>query len=259
MHRSLMWPLERAAAVRGSHLATVCGDRRRTWSEVKARVLGLIGGLRELGLAPGDRVSVLMLNSDRHLESWFAIPGGGFVMADLNFRPALEELRFTVQDSGARALIVDDAHVAVGQHLRALVPCLEFLIYAGDGEAPNGTISYEALTATEPGAASSVNDDDLAAIFYTGGTTGISKGALLTHDNLLHNAMHTIGLMQLTAEDVYLHAAPQFHLADGSATYAITWQGARHVFIPSFEPVATILGGWCRTVRGGDLVGGRVG
>jgi acyl-CoA synthetase (AMP-forming)/AMP-acid ligase II len=236
LQRSLMWPLERAAITNGTGLATICGDRRRTWAAVHDRVRGLAAGLAGLGIDRGARVAVLMLNSDRHLETWFAIPGGGFVLTDLNFRLAPEELRFTLEDSGASVLIVDDAHAALGARLVADVSTLEHLVFAGDGEVPAGAVSFEDLVATPVRDLPPIDEHDLAAIFYTGGTTGLPKGARLSHGNLLANALHTIGLMQLTEDDVYLHAAPQFHLADGALTFSLTWQAGTHVFIPGFDP-----------------------
>ena len=76
----------------------------------------------------------------------------------------------------------------------------------------------------------------MAAIFYTGGTTGLPKGALLTHRNLTANALHVIGMTRLTWRDRYLYAAPQFHIADGALAYSLTWVGGTHVFVPAFDP-----------------------
>ena len=82
--------------------------------------------------------------------------------------------------------------------------------------------------------------DDVAAIFYTGGTTGLAKGAMLTHRNLTSNALHIIATLQFSPEDRYLHCGPQFHLADGTFAYGVTWMGGTHVFIPAFDPNGTI-------------------
>ena len=239
MKRNLMWAVERAATVRGMSTATVCAGRRRTWAEVLRRTRGLTAGLGALGLVSGDRVAVLMLNSDRHLETWFAIPGGAFVLTDLNHRLAPDELVFTVTDAGACVLIVDDAHIGLGCHIAAEVAAIEHLVYAGDGHTPDGMLAYEDLAATPPGPPLEIDEDELAAIFYTGGTSGLPKGAQLTHANLMANALQMCAAVHFTEDDVWLHAAPQFHLADGAGTYGITWQGGTHVFIPAFDPAAT--------------------
>ena len=117
-------------------------------------------------------------------------------------------------------------------------------MHVGPGTSPpDGTIAYDSFASTTPRTIDDVpagGGDDLAAIFYTGGTTGLPKGAMLTHRNLTSNAQHMIGTLQLNENDRYLHAGPQFHLADGAFTYGVTWMGGTHVFIPAFDPSATI-------------------
>ena len=80
--------------------------------------------------------------------------------------------------------------------------------------------------------------DDLAGIFYTGGTTGRSKGVMLSHRNILANAMLCAQEFRFTPDTVWLHAGPMFHLADGAATFLVTAAGGSHTFLPRFEPGA---------------------
>ena len=87
-----------------------------------------------------------------------------------------------------------------------------------------------------PAPLADVRADDLAGIFYTGGTTGLPKGIMLTHGNLVANAEAVMICYRFNESDRYLHAGPMFHLADGSATFAVTWVGGTHVFVPSFVP-----------------------
>ncbi|HEX5498472.1 MAG TPA: AMP-binding protein, partial [Thermomicrobiales bacterium] len=86
----------------------------------------------------------------------------------------------------------------------------------------------------------SLDADDLAAIFYTGGTTGPAKGVMLSHRNLVLNALQMIVGAGYDEQDVFLHAAPMFHLADASSIYALTWRGARQVILPKFDPDAAL-------------------
>jgi len=240
---TIAWTLDRAALVNRDREATVdlkTGERR-TWGETKRRVDGVASALIAMGLDRGDRVGVLMLNSARHFELWFAIPAAGMVMNDLNYRLAAEELRFICDDSGVKVLFVDDNYVGVARELLAAVPSLETLVWVGAGtEGPDGLTAYDALAANEPIALPQGTSEDLAAIFYTGGTTGLPKGAQLTHRNLTANAMHMAAHARLTPGDSYLHAGPQFHLADGALAYAVTWAAGTHVFIPAFDPAATV-------------------
>ena len=236
---TLSWALERPADQHAGGVATIdlgTGERR-TWTEVAGRVHGLASGLMGLGLDHGDRVGLLMLNSARHFELWFAIPAAGMVMNDLNYRLAVEELAFICTDSDVRVLFVDDTYLETGRRLVDQVESLTTLVWTGPGsDAPEGTVAYESLVATAPAKLPDQSHDQVAAIFYTGGTTGLPKGAMLTHRNLTANAIHTAGLLNMTHRDRYLHAGPQFHLADGAMTFALSWAGGTHVFVPAFEP-----------------------
>ncbi len=233
------WVLDRAARERAAEVGTIdlgTGERR-TWTEVKRRVDGVASALASLDFDRGDRVAILSLNSSRHLELWFAIPASGLVMNDLNFRLALEELRFICDDSQVRLLFVDETFLQTGLALRTACDALETLVWLGVGDdPPEGTIAYDTLAATEPADLPEPESEDVAAIFYTGGTTGLPKGVMLTHRNLTANALCVIGICRLTWRDRYLHAAPQFHIADGAVAYSLTWVGGTHVFVPAFDP-----------------------
>ena len=81
-------------------------------------------------------------------------------------------------------------------------------------------------------------DDDVAGIYYTGGTTGQAKGVMLTHRNLVTNAANIVVAVGYASDSIYLHAPPMFHLADDASTLAVTMLGGAHVFIPRFDPAA---------------------
>src|SRR5207247_4585952 len=105
---------------------------------------------------------------------------------------------------------------------------------------PEGAQHYEELlNAAEPIPDARRGGDDVVGIFYTGGTTGQAKGVMLTHNNLISNAMHVIAGLHYNQEVVYLHAAPMFHLADGAPTFGVTRCAGRHAFIPKFDPADT--------------------
>ena len=95
---------------------------------------------------------------------------------------------------------------------------------------------FETLLEAPPVAEFDPQDDDVAGIYYTGGTTGVSKGVMLSHRNLVTNAADIIVSVGYTSDSVYLHAPPMFHLADGASTFAVTMLGGAHVFIPRFDP-----------------------
>ncbi len=236
--------LERSDRLFGDREAVVDGGLRWSYRELRHRVAAFDASLDALGLAAGDVVAVLALNSAAHLVSWLAIPRSGRVLNDLNVRLAPAELEFIVNDSGARALIVDDVFLELGRKLADACEMVEHLIYAGAGATPDGCLLFAELCEVAGGPPATVDPDAVAGIFYTGGTTGLPKGAMLTHRNLVANAKHVLILFHYDETDSYLHAAPMFHLADGASTLSLTWVGGKHVIIPAFDPAL-----WLQTVQ----------
>lgn len=235
MTESLSWALERARLVAAERTAVIDGDVTYDYAELARRVDALGGGLQSLGVGKGDVVGVLALNGHRHLDYWLGVPAVGAVLNDLNFRLSEEELAFIIGDCATVVLAVDDAHLEVGRRLRERCPSLATLLYLGSGPAPDGLVSHDELLGHAPAAPVPVDADDIAGIFYTGGTTGRPKGVLLSHRNLVANAKHVLLAARHTPDERYLHAGPMFHLADGSQTYAVTWIGGVHVFVPGFD------------------------
>ena len=220
-------PLRRAYRTSPSALAAVCGADRLTYAETWARCRRLVGGLRAMGLASGDRVAILAANCHRYLEAYQAIPAGGFSVVPLNTRHAEPELRYALADSGTRVLITDRDPGSLGDLVETVV------------RLPD---DYEALLAgaEEAGWGEGVAEDDLAGLFYTGGTTGASKGVMLTHRNLVANTFHWLAFSQLGPEDRFLVMAPLFHAAGSNGVLATVWSGASHVVFPAFDPARAL-------------------
>jgi long-chain acyl-CoA synthetase len=228
--------LRRALQVNPNGLAIVCGERRRNWREVGERVSRLAAGIRALGADIGDRVAVLSLNSDRYLELYLAAGWSGTVIVPLNIRWSPLENEDAMRDCRANILFVDKAFAPVGTALAKALPGLK-LIYADDGEAPAAMEGYEVLIERSQPMPDAMRDSaDLAGIFYTGGTTGRSKGVMLSHGNLMANAMNALGEGLWPATSIYLHAAPMFHLANGAAMYSVLLSGGSNVIIQGFTP-----------------------
>ncbi len=237
MQMHLTRALERPAQTHPRGVATLCGERIRTWLELRERVARLAGGLRSLGVGPGDRVAILALNSERYLEFLFAVAWCGGAFVPVNTRLAPPEVAYWLADSGARVLFVDDAFLPMlDGHGDAFAP-VRHHVFLGDGQAPAGMHHHEHLIAEGPAVPDALRGgDDLAGIFYTGGTTGVSKGVMLSHRNLFMNAMNVVPALHFDRHARWLHAAPMFHLADGTATFAVALAGGSHAFVPRFEP-----------------------
>lgn len=229
--------IKRAAQVNRHGIATIDGERKHTWEVFEQRVAKLAGALRTLGLEADGRVAILSFNSDRYLEYFFAAPWAGGIIVPLNIRLAPPELVYMLNDSAAHILVVDDAHAALVPDLISQTPALRHVIYTGHSDQYDGLLNHDAILE----AADAVPDagrggSDVAGIFYTGGTTGISKGVMLTHTNLVSNAL--VSLLNIYEGEpwTYLHCAPMFHIADCQWNVGVTLHAGTHVFMPRFVP-----------------------
>ena len=232
--------LRRAVQTKPGGIATHFSGRGRTWRECLERVSRVAGALSALGVRRGDRVAILALNSDRYLELMYAIPWIGAVMVPLNTRLATPEIEYILSDSGAVALFID---TALSHHLTTLedrTPGVREVVWMDDTPAPEGMLRFEDLANYEAAEDIGAADDDLAGLFYTGGTTGRSKGVMLSHTNLVVNALNGVAGIGFNTDTTYIHSGPMFHLADGASSFGVTLSGGRHAFVPRFEPVEVL-------------------
>jgi long-chain acyl-CoA synthetase len=218
-------PLRRAEQLFGGREAVVCGDTRRTYAELATRVRR-VAGLMEQLTDPGDRVALWAANSDHYLELFVGIPCSDRAIVPHNTRWAEPELVYATDDAGARVLICDRDPGRLGD-------VVERVVRIDTGE-------YDELVGRAPESSPEVGPDTLAGLFYTGGTTGASKGVMLTHANLMANAVHTQLAQPLLEDDRYLTMAPMFHAAGVYAALSIMWVGASNVVQAAFEPNQTL-------------------
>jgi long-chain acyl-CoA synthetase len=216
-------PLNHAKRMWGQRTATVCGDIRHSYAQLWSRCRLLGGALEKLGIARGERVAIWADNSHRYIEVYAGVPAAGRVVVPLNTRHAEPELVYALNDSGARILLTD-------RDPGKLADCVERVVALPD--------EYESLlaTAAEIELGAGVKEDDLAGLFYTGGTTGASKGVMLSHRNLISNALHFMGHVPHRKSDSFLVMAPLFHAAGSNSVLGNTWTGAKQVMLPIFEP-----------------------
>ena len=168
--------------------------RRRTFAERADRVARLAGALKALGVGRGDRVAVLSLNQDRYLELYLGVAWAGAVIVPLNIRWSAPENRDALRDSRPRVLVVDAAFARMGAAI-ARNDRLIRLVYADDAPRPRcrkaPRTTRRLLAASSPVPDAEAGETDLAGIFYTGGTTGRSKGVMLSHRSLMSNARNS--------------------------------------------------------------------
>ncbi|MGN6462712.1 MAG: AMP-binding protein [Pseudolabrys sp.] len=232
-----------AAAQRDpARIAVASGDAAfARYDELAYRVARLAGGLCALGLKPGDRVAVIAKNVPHYVEALYTIWHAGLVAVPANAKLHGAELGYILDHSGARACFVSSGlETEIAAHAPAT---LERMIVLGGAD-------YEKLLAADPIALTAREADDLAWLFYTSGTTGRPKGAMLTHRNLAMMGEAYVSEVDPTAAgDAILHAAPMSH---GSGLYimALVAAGATNVVPESggFEPdeIARLVSRWPR-------------
>ena len=216
---------------------TTADGRRFTYGEADAMAARFAATLTSLGVEPGDRVAVQVEKSPETLFLYLATVRAGAIFLPLNTAYTPAEIEYFLTDAAPRLFVCSP------QKLVQLAPvaektgaALETLGVAGADGKPAGTLSEKAAVAADDFSTVNCGPGDLAAILYTSGTTGRSKGAMLSHDNLLSNAKTLKDYWQFRADDVLLHALPIFH-THGLFVAANTMMvaGGAMIFLPRFE------------------------
>ena len=219
-------PLARAVQVAAGKTAVIDQDKTFTYSELQNRCGRLVKGLYALGLQKGDRVAIWANNCHQYIEAYVGMPAGGLVIVPLNTRHAEPELRYALEDSGTRVLLTD-------RPAEGLQDIVEHVISLDD--------AYENLLAAEPAALGvGVQENDLAGLFYTGGTTGQSKGVMLSHRNLIANTFHWMTSAPQGEQDVMLVMAPLFHAAGSNGVLSSIWNAGTQLTLGAFEPAQVL-------------------
>ena len=230
--------LVRAAAERSPDKAAfVSGTTSTTWREVDAQVDAAAAALTGLGLQPGDRVALSLANTLDFPVAYFGVLRAGLVAVPLNPGYTAQELRWTLSDSGARAIVVSGAGHDLVQPLADELPSLDHVLVAG-GSWAELLAAAAGRSATTAGAG-----EDLAVLLYTSGTSGRPKGAMLPHRALVANLEQAARIEPpvTTADDVVLLVLPLFHVYGlNAALGSVARHGATGLLVERFDPVETL-------------------
>jgi len=233
--------LHRAVQAHPERVATIFDQRRRSYREYAERVARLASALQRLGMTCGDRIGMLALNSDRYLEFFYGTWWGGGAVNPVNIRWTAAEVAYSLDDCDTRILLVDDKFKDTAADVRSRSKALQTLIYTGDGETPSGMLNYEELLATAtPSEDFGSSGRDLAAVMYTGGTTGFPKGVMLSHDNLASNGLSLAAEGCASPDGTALLIAPMFHAACNAQMNAQATVGGTFAITPMFTPLAAL-------------------
>ena len=221
--------------------AIVCGSERFTYAQFAERVSKLAGALRKTDVQTGDRVAFLSTNCHRLLEAYYGVVEAGAVLLPLNIRLAPQELAYILNDSGASVLFLQSHFRELVESFRSKLTTVKNF-YALDAVAEVNWLSqqnYEALLAAAPPYRADimqVDENSLAELFYTSGTSAEPKGVMLTHRNIYLHALNATLALNTDHEAVELHTIPLFHANGWGVAHFLTLLGGKHVLMQKFDP-----------------------
>lgn len=220
--------------------AVVCGELRFTYAQFAERAARLAGALRAAGVTPGDRVAFLSMNCHRLLEAYYGVLDAGAVLLPLNIRLMPHELAFILNDAAAKVLFLEKEFLPAVESFRQSVSTVEsFYLLDGapqaDWLAPK---NYdELLAAASPYRTDimQIDENAVAELFYTSGTSANPKGVMLTHRNTYMHALYACLTDDPTADGVQLHTIPLFHANGWGTPHTLALTGGKHVMLQRFE------------------------
>ncbi len=230
------------------YAATVFGEReivsrrldgsifRYNYAEAYERIRRLASSLEKLGIEAADRVSVLSWNTHRFYELFFAVPGMGAVLLQMNLRLHPNEIAYVVNHSGAKLIFVDESLLPIAEAIAPNIKAEKYVVMTDSDSLPETKLpevySYEDLVENgDRGYEFPIVDETSAySACYTSGTTGNPKGVYYSHRSIvLHSLIEAVAL-GLRPEDVYMQLVPMFHANGWGLFFAATLVGCKLVF-----------------------------
>ncbi len=229
----------RAVRLFGSKIGIVDGDKRFTYAQFGERTSRLAAALVGMGMVRGDRIAMLAYNSHPLLEAYYGVLEAGCVLLPVNLRLSGEEVAYVLEHAQARVVIADAELAPLVNEALPLLSSRPQLVWIGDRPAGRSEPGYEELLAAappEPPPVPPIDENDVAELFYTSGTTGRPRGVMLTHRNLYLHAMSMMIAFRCAESDVQLHTIPLYHVNGWGTPQGITAAGGRHVMLRKFDP-----------------------
>ena len=224
--------------------AIVFDDRRMTFGELADRVSRLANGLADLGVGAGDRVAVMQVNCNEHIESYFATAKLDAIFVPINFRARSEELSFMLNDSGVKAIILGQRYQDMVRQVKPELTTLEHQITL---EAPaDDFVYYEDLIAnsSDEERFPAADGDDVTIIMFTAGTTGTPKGVMLSHNSFSSYILANVEPVDMEVAEKNILTVPLHHIAGVQAVMAAIYGGRTLVLQRQFDEE-----GWMKLVQ----------
>ena len=208
---------------------------RLTYGELSERVKRLAGGLREHGVEPGDRVAVLQTNCNQYVEAYYATATLGATFVPLNYRAKPPELEYMITAADSKVLFVGDRYVELVNELKPRLGCVEK--YVSIETRHDDMVHYDDVLAQgSPDVEEvEVDEEDLAILMYTSGTTSLPKGVMLTYGGFTNYVTGTVEMADGTPRGTSLLCAPLYHIAGAMNIMTALWSGRKIAVLRQFD------------------------
>ncbi|MCL4398929.1 fatty acid--CoA ligase [Candidatus Parvarchaeota archaeon] len=218
---------------------------RYSYEKFFKRVHGLSAGLEKLGVKKGDIVAVLDWDTNRYLETYFAVPMMGAILHTVNIRYPPELIYYTMNHAGDKYVIVRDEFVPIIEKNKELFDFIKgWIIYSEEKKEIKTSLTpfynYEDVILDQEYDPPDLEEDTVATIFYTSGTTGMPKGVTFTHKDLVLHALAVSEVvhsppLNLTDKDVFMTAVPLFHVHQWGMPYAGILSGNKYILAGRYD------------------------
>lgn len=221
----------RNAGLYPDRVAVIQDSTKITYAQFDQRTNRLANALLRLGSTKGDRIIVLHHNCYQYIEIYFALAKAGMPIVPLNYRHNPTEMLHVVTDSGAKTILFGKEYLSTVEMIKREMPSVEnfICIDANLPEIQNYEEIISEASSKEP--LLSINEEDLAILSYTGGTTGRPKGVMTTHRNIITSCYNTALERLLTPKDILLNVHPIFHAGGANSMFAFFFVGATNVIL----------------------------
>lgn len=231
--------LSRSARKFPNKTAVVFKNERLTYKQVNERANAIADSLVKRGIQKGDRISFLADNTIEYIEMYFGPAKAGAIFAPINTTMVAHEMEYVLNYLQPKVLIFQPRFIDMIESIKSRLSIQSYVVM---GSGISGLEGYERLIqeGSEKEPAVELDGEDIALIIFTGGTTGMPRGAMHAHRGLVFNAYAMALDFMQTYDDVEIQMTPMYHTAMASQTYSSTLMGNTHVIMAEFEPIEVL-------------------